>query len=48
MNLIRYINISGYNIMTRRMIANIGIDFAIKIMGDFDLRLGDFVDLDNY
>ncbi len=43
LNLIRYINITEYNFLARKMCSNIGLDFAKKIAEDFEIRLDDFL-----
>jgi len=43
LNLIRYVNITEYNFLARKMCSNIGLDFAKKIAEDFEIRLDDFL-----
>lgn len=43
LNLIRYVNMTDYNFMARKMSSNIALDFAKKIAEDFHIRLDDFL-----
>lgn len=47
LNLIRPVKSNENNIMGRKYISCIGIDFALKIAEDFGIRLDDFVRYDN-
>ena len=43
LNLIRVVKSNEANIMSRKFISCIGIDFALKIAEDFNLHLDDFM-----
>ena len=48
LNLIRYVKFNEFNFLARKLIGNIGIDFAGKIADDFGIKIGDFISLENF
>lgn len=48
LNLLTYVQISQFNFMSRKLVSNIGIDFAKKIADDFEIKLDDFINIDYY
>ena len=47
LNLIRAVKSNESNIMGRKYISCVGIDFALKIAEDFGIKLDDFVRCEN-
>jgi hypothetical protein len=48
LDLIRNINFNEMNFLSKKYLANIGIDFAKKIADDFGIKLEDFINLDHF
>jgi hypothetical protein len=48
LNLIRYVKFNEFNFLARKLIGNIGIDFATKIADDFGVKIADFISVENF
>ena len=47
-NLIRYVSSNEQNFLSRKLIGNIGIDFALKIANDFGIKMENFISLESF
>lgn len=46
LHLLRYSQNTEYNFLSRKLVTNIGLDFAKQIADDFEIKLEDFINLD--